>query len=360
MKKYNFSAGPATLPQEVLKEVKEELLDYNKLGYSVLEMSHRSKDFESIIEGAKDEIRKLANIGPDYDVLFLQGGASSQFAMVPMNLMVNGKADYLVTGNWAKKAYEEALKFGDIKVLKSSEKDNFTYIPDLTDLDIRDDSDYIYMTENNTIYGTEYKEIPDVKGKILVNDASSNIFSRPMDINKFGLVFAGAQKNLGPAGVTLVIVRKDLVGKKDMSNYPTMFNYEIHANKKSMYNTPPTFSIYVLGKVVKWINDLGGLEKIGDHNSRKADLIYDFLDQSKIFVPVARKDSRSRMNVVFKTESSELDSEFIDLAAREGLVGLKGYRSLGGMRASIYNAMPYEGVKKLVDFMEDFERKRIG
>ena len=356
MKIYNFSAGPAVLPEAVLKEAQEEMLDFNGSGISVMEMSHRSKDFEGIIKGAEASLRRLADIPDDYEVLFLQGGASSQFAMIPMNLMKNGKADYIITGNWAQKAYDEAVRYGDIKVLASSADDDFSYIPDLSKLEIREDADYVYMTENNTIFGTQFNELPDTKGKVLVNDASSCILSKPFNVRDFGLIYAGAQKNLGPAGVTLVIIRKDLIREDVMDCTPTMFKYKIHADNGSLYNTPPTYGIYIMGKVFKWLEDMGGLEAIEKINREKAGLLYDFLDKSELFKGIARKDSRSMMNVSFKTGDKDLDARFIDEAKARGFINLKGHRKIGGMRASIYNAMPVEGVKALVAFMEEFER----
>lgn len=359
MKIYNFSAGPACLPEEVMREAREEFIDYRSKGLSVMEMSHRSDDYKEIIDSCRADVKKLAGIGDDYDVLFLQGGASLQFAMLPINLLKKGRAGYILTGNWAKKAYEEACKYGDIEVLASSGDDDYSYIPDLSNIVLPGDLDYVHITENNTIYGTQYKEIPDFGNTTLVNDASSCIFSRKMDFNKFGLVYAGAQKNLGPAGATLVIVRKDLLNDDLPSFTPSLLDYKKMADKESMYNTPPTYTIYMIGKVVRWIINQGGLEEIEARNEKKAALLYDYLDKSKIFTGHARKDSRSLMNVTFRTESPDLDKEFLDLAKAQGLINLKGHRSIGGLRASIYNYMPIEGVNKLIELMETFERKKI-
>lgn len=354
MRSVNFSAGPSMLPEEVLLEIKEELLDYQESGMSVIGMSHRSKLYEKIIDQVRDDLRRIANISDDYEILFLQGGASMQFSMVPMNLMVKRRADYVDTGVWSSKSIKEARLLGDVKVLFSGKECNYSRLPDLSKLEIRDDIDYLHITENNTIYGTEYKEIPALKDVVLVNDASSNILSRPIDISKFGLVYAGAQKNLGLAGLTLVIIRKDLI-REDLV-CPSMLNYKTHSDKKSMFNTPPTFAIYVMGKIIKWIEKQGGLEEMDKLNKKKADLIYDYLDSTDFYKTYAAKEFRSRMNVTFSTKDESLDKKFIEEASRNGLVNLKGHRDLGGLRASIYNAMPYEGVEKLVDFMKDFER----
>ncbi len=358
MRKYNFSAGPAVLPEEVLQEAAAEMMNYKNSGMSVMEMSHRSTAFREIIETAKSDLRQLANIPDNYDILFLQGGGSTQFAMVPMNLMKNGKADYILTGSWAKKAASETKKYGDVKILASSEDKNFSYLPDCSDLPIRDDADYVYMTENNTIYGTKYWTLPDAKGKVLVSDSSSCFLSEPFDVTKFGLVFAGAQKNIGPAGLTIVLVRKDLITDQVFEGTPTMLTYKIHADSGSLYNTPPAYPIYIAGKVFKWIESLGGLQAMKVRNEKKAALLYDFLDSSKLFRGTVEKKDRSLMNVTFVTGNEKQEDDFIQQAAQEGLVSLKGHRSVGGMRASIYNAMPYEGVEKLVNFMETFERKQ--
>lgn len=354
---YNFSAGPAILPEAVLKEAAAEMLDYQDSGMSVMEMSHRSKIYQGIIDEAEKDLRTLLNIPNNYKVLFLQGGATTQFSMVPMNLMKHKKADYIITGQWATKAYEEALKYVDAKIVASSKDQMFSYIPDCSNLDIRDDADYVYMCDNNTIFGTKFKTLPNTKGKILVNDASSSFLSEPMDVKKYGIIFAGAQKNVGPAGTVIVIIREDLI-TKDLEKYvPIMLRYDIHAEHGSMYNTPPTYGIYLCGKVFKWLLNLGGLDAIHKINIEKANLIYDYIDQSFMFKGTVDKDSRSLMNVCFKSTSETLDELFIKEAKAEGFDNLKGYRTVGGMRASIYNAMPVAGVKALVEFMARFEKK---
>ena len=353
---YNFSAGPAILPQEVLRRAASEMTNYKESGISVMEMSHRSSLFEDILNGSIEKVSRLLNIPDNYQVLFLQGGGSTQFAMVPLNLMKNKKADYIVTGAWAKKAAQEAGKFGDVKILASSEDKNFSYIPDCSDLDIREDSDYVHYCSNNTIYGTRFNSLPNSKGKTLVTDASSCIVSEPMDLSAFGLVYAGAQKNMGPAGATMVIIRKDLIPEETVFNVPTMLSYKTHAEKNSLYNTPPSYSIYIMGLVFDWLLELGGLDAIQKINQEKAGLLYEFLDNSKLFSSPVRKEDRSLMNIPFITGDKEVDAEFIKFAADEGLISLKGHRSVGGMRASIYNAMPIEGVKKLVECMDRFER----
>lgn len=354
---YNFSAGPACLPLEVLKEAAEEMCDYRGSGMSVMEMSHRSSLFQDIIDEAEADLRKLVKIPDNYKVLFLQGGASQQFAAVPMNLMKNGVADYIVTGQWAKKAAKEAAKYGKVKVLASSEDKVFSYIPDCSSLDIDGDADYVYICENNTIYGTKYHTLPDTKGKDLVADVSSCFLSEPMDINKYGLVFAGAQKNVGPAGVVIAVIRDDLI-RDDLPEYvPTMLKYKTHADAGSLYNTPPCYGIYICGKVFKHLIKEGGLEAMKEKNEHKAGILYDFLDESKMFSNPVERGSRSLMNVTFVTGNEELDKEFVKAAAARGLVNLKGHRTVGGMRASIYNAMPLEGVESLIAFMMEFEKE---
>lgn len=351
---FNFSAGPAVLPEEVLKEAASEMLDYQGSGMSVMEMSHRSKEFVAIYENAEKLVREVMNVPENYKVLMLQGGASTQFAMLPMNLMnKTGKVDLINTGAWSKKALKEIQIVGEANVIGSSEESTFTYIP--KDVTFSDDADYAYITSNNTIYGTRYVEFPDTGDVPLVADMSSNIMSEPMDVSKFGVIFAGAQKNLGPAGVTLVIIREDLVGKH-IEGTPTMMQYKTHVDASSMFNTPPTYAIYMLGKVLNWIKSNGGVEGVYKNNVKKADLLYNFLDNSKLFKGTAAKEDRSLMNVPFVTGDADLDAKFIKEAAAEGLVTLKGHRSVGGMRASIYNAMPYEGVEKLVEFMTAFEK----
>ena len=354
---YNFSAGPAVLPEEVLREAADEMLDYNGTGMSVMEMSHRSKAYEEIITQAEADLRELMNIPDNYKVLFLQGGASLQFAMIPMNLMKNKKADYIITGQWAKKAYKEAQKYGDVRAIASSEDKTFSYIPDCSDLDIDEDADYVYICENNTIYGTKYKELPNTKGKTLVADVSSCFLSEPVDVTKYGIIYGGVQKNIGPAGVVIVIIREDLIPEKTEDYVPTMMQYKIHADNKSLYNTPPAYGIYICGKVFKWLKKMGGLEAMKKHNEEKAAILYDFLDQSKLFKGTVEKKDRSLMNVPFVTGDADLDAKFVKEAKEAGFENLKGHRTVGGMRASIYNAMPIEGVKALVEFMEKFEKE---
>ena len=354
---YNFSAGPAVLPEEVLKEAADEMLDYKGSGMSVMEMSHRSKVYDNIIKEAEADLRELMNIPDNYKVLFLQGGASLQFAMIPMNLMKNKKAGYIVTGQWAKKAYQEAKIYGEAVELASSADKTFYYIPDCSDLDIADDLDYVYICENNTIYGTKYKTLPNTKGKILVADLSSCFLSEPVDVTKYGVIYGGVQKNIGPAGVVIVIIREDLITEDVLPGTPTMMKYKIHADAESLYNTPPCYGIYICGKVFKWLKKMGGLSAMKEKNEEKAKILYDFLDESKMFKGTVVKEDRSLMNVPFVTGDADLDAKFVKEAAEAGFVNLKGHRSVGGMRASIYNAMPKEGVEKLVAFMKDFEAK---
>ncbi|MBQ9437929.1 MAG: 3-phosphoserine/phosphohydroxythreonine transaminase [Lachnospiraceae bacterium] len=354
---YNFSAGPAMLPEEVLKEAADEMLDYKGTGQSVMEMSHRSKAYDAIIKEAEKDLRELAGIPENYKVLFLQGGASLQFAMIPMNLMKNKKAGYILTGQWAKKAFSEGKIYGEAIELASSADKTFSYIPDCANLPITDDMDYVYICENNTIYGTKFWNLPDTKGKNLVADMSSCFLSEPIDVSKYGLIFAGVQKNVGPAGVVVVIIREDLVTEETLPGTPTMMKYKIHADAASLYNTPPCYGIYICGKVFKWLKAKGGLAAVKELNEKKAALLYDFLDQSGMFKGTVEKKDRSLMNAPFITGNDELNAKFIKEAEAAGFVNLKGHRSVGGMRASIYNAMPYEGVAKLVQFMEDFERK---
>lgn len=322
-----------------------------------MEMSHRSKVYEDIIKEAEADIRDLMGIPSNYKVLFLQGGGNTQFAMIPMNLMKNRVADYIITGQWAKKAFKEAQIYGDVKAVASSEDKVFSYIPDCSDLPIRDNADYVYICENNTIYGTKFKTLPNTKGKTLVSDISSCFLSEPIDVSKYGLVWGGVQKNVGPAGVTIVIIREDLITEDTLPGTPTMLKYKIHADNNSLYNTPPCYNIYICGKVFKWIKKMGGLSAMKEHNEKKAAVLYDFLNQSKLFKGTVRKEDRSLMNVPFVTGDKELDAEFIKAAEAAGFVNLKGHRTVGGMRASIYNAMPIEGVEKLVAFMKDFEAK---
>ena len=352
---YNFSAGPAMLPEEVLQEAAAEMLDYNGTGMSVMEMSHRSKPYQKILDDAEQDLRDLMQIPDNYKVLFLQGGASQQFAMIPMNLMKNRVADYIITGQWAKKAYEEAKKYGKANAIASSADKTFSYLPDCSDLPISEDADYVYICENNTIYGTKYKTLPNTKGKLLVSDVSSCFLSEPVDVTKYGLIYGGVQKNIGPAGVVIVIIREDLITEDVLEGTPTMLQYKIHADNGSLYNTPPAYGIYICGKVFKWLKKFGGLEAMKAHNEKKAAILYDYLDRSNMFKGTVRKEDRSLMNVPFVTGNPDLDAKFIKEAADAGFVNLKGHRIVGGMRASIYNAVPIEGVEKLVAFMEKFE-----
>ncbi|MBQ4559883.1 MAG: 3-phosphoserine/phosphohydroxythreonine transaminase [Tyzzerella sp.] len=356
---YNFSAGPAVLPESVLKEAAAEMLDYKGTGMSVMEMSHRSKAYDEIIKTAEADLRDLMNIPDNYKVLFLQGGASQQFAMIPMNLMKNKVADYIVTGQWAKKAYQEAQKYGKANKIATSEDKTFSYIPDCSDLPISEDADYVYICENNTIYGTKFKELPNTKGKLLVADVSSCFLSEPVDVSKYGVIYGGVQKNIGPAGVVIVIIREDLITEDVLPGTPTMLQYKIHADADSLYNTPPAYGIYICGKVFKWIKEMGGLEAMKEHNEKKAKILYDFLDESKLFKGTVVKEDRSLMNVPFITGDAELDAKFVKAAEAAGFKNLKGHRSVGGMRASIYNAMPIDGVEALVAFMKKFEEENL-
>lgn len=353
---YNFSAGPAMLPEEVLKEAAEEMLDYRGCGMSVMEMSHRSKVYQQIIDEAEADLRKLVGIPDNYKVLFLQGGATLQFGMIPMNLMtVNHKADYINTGVWTKKAIQDAKLFGEVRVIASSEDRKFAYIPSMKNLPINKDSDYVYMCDNNTIYGTKFKEYPETGDIPLICDMSSCFLSEPIDVKKFGMIYAGAQKNVGPAGVTIIIIREDLVARSAELPLPVYLRYAPHVENGSMYNTPPTYGIYICGKVFKWLLKTGGLEKRKELNEAKAKVLYDYLDSSKFFKASVDKEARSLMNVTFRTPSDELDAEFLEGAKKYKFTNLKGHRSTGGLRASIYNAMPIEGVKALVSYMKEFE-----
>lgn len=354
---YNFSAGPAVLPEEVLKEAQEEMLDYRGCGMSVMEMSHRSKVFQNIIDEAEADLRDLMGIPSNYKVLFLQGGASLQFSMIPMNLMKNGVADYIVTGQWAKKAYAEAQKYGKTNKIASSEDKTFSYIPDCSDLPISPDADYVYICENNTIYGTKYKKLPNTKGKTLVADVSSCFLSEPVNVSDYGIIYGGVQKNIGPAGMVISIVRDDLITDDVLPGTPTMMKFKTHADAGSLYNTPNCYCIYMCGKVFKWLKKMGGLEVMKQRNEEKAKLLYDFLDQSKLFKGTVVPEDRSLMNVPFITGNADLDAKFVKESKEAGLENLKGHRTVGGMRASIYNAMPIEGVEKLVAFMREFEKK---
>lgn len=353
---YNFSAGPAVLPEEVLREAAEEMMDYRGTGMSVMEMSHRSKAFDALIGETEADLRDLMKIPDNYRVLFLQGGASLQFAMIPMNLMHNRVADYIVTGQWAKKAYQEAQKYGTANKIASSEDETFSYIPDCSDLPISPEADYVYICENNTIYGTKYKKLPNTKGKLLVSDVSSCFLSEPVDVSKYGIIYGGVQKNIGPAGMVISVVRDDLITEDVLPGTPTMMKFKTHADANSLYNTPNCYCIYMCGKVFKWLKAMGGLEAMQQRNEKKAAILYDFLDQSQLFRGTVRKEDRSLMNVPFVTGNKETDAAFVAAAEEAGFVNLKGHRSVGGMRASIYNAMPVEGVEKLVAFMKEFEK----
>ena len=359
MRVYNFSAGPAVLPEEVLREAADEMLDYKGTGMSVMEMSHRSKAYDAIIKEAEKDIREIMNIPDNYKVLFLQGGASQQFAMIPMNLMKNKVADYIVTGQWAKKAYQEAQKYGKVNKIATSEDKTFSYIPDCSDLPVSPDADYVYICENNTIYGTKFKTLPNTKGKTLVADVSSCFLSEPVDVTKYGIIYGGVQKNIGPAGMVISIIREDLITDEVLEGTPTMLKFKTHADAGSLYNTPNCYCIYMCGKVFKWLKKMGGLEVMKERNEKKAKLLYDYLDSSKLFKGTVEKDSRSLMNVPFVTGDKDLDAKFVKEAKEAGLENLKGHRTVGGMRASIYNAMPYEGVEALVAFMKKFEEENL-
>lgn len=354
MRVYNFSAGPAALPLPVLEQAQKEMVEYGSTGMSVMEMSHRGKPFMQIIEEAQSLIRELMNIPDNYKVLFLQGGASMQFSMVPMNLHKNGKADYAITGAWSKKALKEGKKVLDCKVVCSSEEDTFSHIPKIAASEIRNDADFFHMTSNNTIYGTRYNYLPDAGNVPIVSDMSSFILSEQVDVSKYGIIYAGAQKNIGPSGVTVVIMRDDLIGGAD-ENCPSMLNYQTMADADSLYNTPPTYAIYIAKLGFEWLKKMGGVPAIEKINIEKSNLLYDFIDNSNLFSNPVNKEDRSRMNVTFVTGNEDLDAKFIKEATENGLTTLKGHRSIGGMRASIYNAMPLEGVQKLVDFMKKFE-----
>jgi len=356
---YNFSAGPAVLPEEVLKEAAEEMLDYRGCGMSVMEMSHRSKMYDTIIKEAEQDLRDLMNIPDNYKVLFLQGGAYTQFAAVPMNLMKNKKAAYIITGQWAKKAWKEAQMYGEAIAVASSEDKTFSYIPDCSDLDIPEDVDYVYICENNTIYGTKYKTLPNTKGHVLVADVSSCFLSEPVDVTKYGVIYGGVQKNIGPAGVAIVIVREDLIRDDVLPGTPTLLKWKTQADNDSLFNTPPCYGIYICGKVFKWLKKKGGLKAMKEINEKKAKILYDFLDESKLFKGTVVKEDRSLMNVPFVTGNEELDAKFVAEAKAAGFENLKGHRTVGGMRASIYNAMPIEGVEKLVEFMKKFEAENL-
>ena len=354
---FNFAAGPSTLPEPVLEEIRDEFMNYKGSGMNVMEMSHRSKVFQGIIDEAEADLRDLMGIPSNYKVMFIQGGATLQFAMIPLNLMINGVANYIVTGNWSNKAYNEAKRFGKINLIASSKDRNYSYIPDVSDLPIAEDADYVYICENETIHGTTYQTLPNTKGKTLVSDQSSMFLSKPVNVSDFGLIYAGAQKNVGPAGVVIVIMREDLIRKDLDEKIPTYLRFDIHADNGSMYNTPNCWGVYVCGKVFKYLKKIGGLEVMNQINIEKAKPLYDFLDNSKMFKGTVEKQYRSLMNVPFVTESAELDAEVVAATKAAGFDNLKGHKSVGGLRASIYNAMPKEGVVALVEFLKEFEAK---
>lgn len=354
---YNFSAGPAVLPEEVLKQAAAEMLDYDGTGMSVMEMSHRSKPFAKIIETAEADLRELMGVPDNYRVLFLQGGATQQFAAIPMNLMQNKKADYIVSGSWSKKAFKEAKIYGEARCVASSEDGNFSYVPDVDGLEFDPQADYVYICQNETIYGTRYPKLPNTGNVPLVSDVSSMFLSEPVNVSDYGLIYGGVQKNVGPAGVVIVIVRDDLVREDVLPFTPTIMRYKTQADAGSLSNTPPCYGIYICGLVFKWLKNMGGLEVMKQRNVEKATLLYDYLDQSKLFTPTARKEDRSLMNVPFITGDADLDAKFVTEAKAAGLESIKGHRSVGGMRASIYNAMPKAGVEALVQFMEKFEKE---
>ena len=352
---YNFSAGPSMMPLPVLEKAAAEMTNYGGSGMSVMEMSHRSKYYDDIINGAQDVLRRVYNIPDNYRILFMQGGATMQFSAVPLNLMVTGKADYAITGNFARNAYKEAKKFGDIHIAATSEADNCTWVPTPDQLDIRPDADYFYICANNTIFGTEWHYDPNAGDVPVVADMSSNILSKPVDISKYGIIYAGAQKNMGPAGMAVVIIREDLMGHY-RENMPVLLDYQLMADKNSMYNTPPTYSIYMMKLVTEWVEQMGGLEAMAKNADLRSSMLYDYLDSTDFYKGAAQKASRSRMNVTFRTGNDELDKKFIQESIDAGMTNLKGHRLVGGMRASIYNAMPIEGVEYLIDFMKKFEK----
>ena len=356
---FNFSAGPATMPVPVLEEIRDEMMNYRGSGMCVMEMSHRSKMFQEIYDNAVADLKTLMNIPDNYKVLFIQGGATVQFAMIPMNLMKNGVADYIVTGAWSKKAFSEAKKFGDVKCIATSEDRNYSYIPDCSDLPIRDDADYVYICENETIHGTTYQTLPNTKGKILVSDQSSMFLSKPCNVADYGMIYAGVQKNVGPAGLAVVIIREDLIRNDLDPKTPVYLRYDTHADNGSMYNTPNCWGIYVCGKVFRYLLDNGGLEAMAAKNEDKAAVLYDFLDNSKLFKGTVDKEVRSLMNVPFVTGSKELDAEVVAYTKAAGFDNLKGHKSVGGLRASIYNAMPKEGIEALVDCLKKFEAEKV-
>ena len=352
---YNFSAGPATMPVPVLEEIRDEMMNYRGSGMSVMEMSHRSKVFQEIYDNAEADLRKLMNIPENYKVLFIQGGATLQFAMIPMNLMKNGVADYIVTGSWSDKAFKEAKKYGDVQCIATSKDRNYAYLPDCSDLPIRENADYVYICENETIHGTTFQQLPNTKGKILVSDQSSMFLSKPCNVADYGMIYGGVQKNIGPAGMAIVIIREDLIRTDLDPKIPVYMRYDTHAENGSMYNTPNCWGIYCCGKVFRYLLDNGGLEAMADYNERKAKVLYDYLDESKMFNGTVDKEFRSLMNIPFVTESKELDAEVVAYTKKAGFDNLKGHKSVGGLRASTYNAMPIEGVEALVECLKKFE-----
>ena len=354
---YNFSAGPATMPVPVLEEIRDEMMNYRGSGMSVMEMSHRSKVFQNIYDEAESDLRKLMNIPDNYKVLFIQGGATLQFSMIPMNLMKTGAADYIVTGAWSKKAFKEAQKYGDVACIASSEDKNFSYLPDCSDLPVRDNADYVYICENETIHGTTFQQLPNTKGKILVSDQSSMFLSKPCNVSDYGMIYGGVQKNIGPAGLAIVIIREDLISKEIDPKIPVYLRYDTHSENDSMYNTPNCWSIYVCGKVFRYLLNNGGLEAMAQYNEEKAKILYNYLDSSAMFKGTVAKEFRSLMNVPFVTASRELDAEVVAYTKAAGFDNLKGHKSVGGLRASIYNAMPIEGVRALVDCLKQFEEE---
>lgn len=353
---YNFSAGPSQLPEAVLKKAQKQMLNYEGSGMSVMEMSHRSAIYDAILKETQDRLRRLMRIPENYKILFLQGGATMQFSAIPLNLLQKGKADYIISGYFAKKAYQEAKKYGEIHIAASSEGNDFSYIPKQEELLLSDDADYVYLCTNNTIYGTEYNYVPNTNGIAIVADMSSDILSREIDVTDYGLIFAGAQKNMGCAGLTVVIVREDLLGHV-RKEAPVLLDYALQVEKDSMYNTPPTYAIYILDLVLEWLENLGGIAEIQKRNEAKAKLLYDCLDQSDFYSTSVCKQDRSNMNVTFRSPNAELDALFVKESSKLGMCNLKGHRAVGGMRASIYNAMPQEGVEELVAFMKDFEKR---
>lgn len=357
---YNFSSGPAMIPSEVMKEANQEFLDYSGSGMSVMELNHRSILFNEIIDETTADLKDLLEIPNNYKVLFLQGGASLQFAAIPMNLMKKRKAGFIMTGHWAKRAFEEAQMYGEVNELASSADKNYTYIPNCSNLLIPDDLDYIHICENNTIYGTGFTKLPDTSGKDLVSDMSSCILSEPIDVSRYGLIFAGAQKNMGPAGVTIVIIREDLIRDDVISGTPSVMKYKNQFDNNSRFNTPPCYSIYICGKVFKWLKRMGGLSAMKEMNKRKSELIYNYLDESKLFHGTVDREFRSMMNATFTTGDNDLDMAFVEDSKKAGFVGVKGHRFVGGLRASLYNAIPYENVEALVKYMKEYEVEYVG